>query len=79
MQIYEVDLRNRKTGESVECIYSGPDYDKAYEITDNWNKENVPDYDKTKGFFDYVDYKTDGLSACLYYTDSKFMYGTGKF
>ena len=30
--MYEVDLRNRLTGNSVECIYSGDNYDKAYNI-----------------------------------------------
>ena len=78
--VYEVDLRNRKTGNSVECIYSGTNYDEAYSITDNWNRENVPDYDKDMGFDDYVDRRTDGLSACLCHIEDKTMVcGVGRF
>lgn len=33
---YEVDLRERKTGNSVETIYSGTDSAKAYESADKW-------------------------------------------
>ena len=78
--IYEVDLRNRKTGHSVGCIYSGVNYDEAYSITDKWNQENVPDYDKDMGFDDYVDRKTEGLSACLYHIEDKTMArGIGQF
>lgn len=35
--VYEVDLRNRRTGDSVETIYSGADYDLAYKIAVQWN------------------------------------------
>ena len=80
MEIYEVDLRNRKTGDSVECIYSGDDHNKACEIADNWNKENLADYNEDFGFDDYVDHKTDGLSACVYVVeDEADLHGIGKF
>lgn len=35
--VYEVDLRDRETGNSVETIYSGTDSGKAYGIADEWN------------------------------------------
>lgn len=76
---YEVDLRRRIDGESVECIYSGDDYEKAYEVADNWNKENLADYNPYKGFDDYVD-DVDGLFACVYHIDEwSDVHGVGKF
>lgn len=78
--MYEVDLRNRLTGNSVECIYSGDDYSKAYKIADQWNKRYLADYDSEIGFDDYLDYKTDGLFACLYVVESEEeLHGIGKF
>lgn len=80
MEMYEVDLRNRKTGNSVECIYSGDDHNKACEIADNWNKENLADYNKDYGFDDYVDGETDGVSADVYVIDNENdLHGVGKF
>lgn len=38
--IYEVDLRDRETGNSVETIHSGVDSDEAYKIADCWNTEH---------------------------------------
>lgn len=37
---YEVDLRERETGNSVETIYSGTDDEKAYGIAEDWNIEH---------------------------------------
>ena len=45
MMMYEVDLRNRKTGDSVECILSTNNHDEAWEFAEEWNKKNIPDYD----------------------------------
>lgn len=78
MEMYEVDLRSRKTGNSIECIYSGDDYEKAYEIADNWNKENVADYDD-RNWEDYID-DTDGMFAEVYHIDDEAcLHGVGKF
>ena len=78
MEMYEVDLRSRKTGNSIECIYSGDDYEKAYEIADNWNKENVADYDD-RNWEDYID-DTDGMFAEVYHIDNENdLHGVGKF
>jgi hypothetical protein len=78
MEMYEVDLRSRKTGNSVECIYSGDDYEEAYEIAENWNKENVVDYDD-RNWEDYID-GTDGMFAEVYHIDELAdIHGVGKF
>lgn len=77
---YEVDLVDRRTGQSVECIYSGEDYEKAYEVADNWNRKNLADYDEEIGFCDYVDWETEGLSADLYVVEEEiWLHGVGKF
>lgn len=76
---YEVDLRRRTDGESVECIYSSDDYEMAYEIAEKWNKENLADYDAYKGFGDYID-DSDGLFAYVYHIEEHSeIHGVGKF
>ena len=68
-QKYEVDLRDRQTGESLICIYSGTDYDKAYKIMETYNSLMIEDYKPNTPADDYSDYETKGLVADLYYTD----------
>ena len=46
MMMYEVDLRNRKTGNSVECILSTENHDEAWDFAEEWNKKNLPDYNE---------------------------------
>lgn len=70
--IYEVDLRDRKTGNSVECIYFGTDSAKAYEIADKFNKENglgeiQEDYESYEELCD----GSDGLFADVYHVEDK--------
>lgn len=80
MEMYEVDLRSRITGDSVECIYSGDDHTEAYNVAENWNKKNLADYDANIGFNDYHDCKTEGLFACVYHIeDIADLHGVGKF
>lgn len=80
--IYEVDLRERKTGNSVETIYSGTDSAEAYEIADRWNKEHglgeiQEDYESYEELCDYV---SDGLFADVYHVESKsLVHGVGKY
>lgn len=76
---YEVDLRRRTDGESVECIYSGDDYEKAYSVADNWNKKNLVEYDVYKDWDSYID-NTDGMFAYVYHIDNKAdLHGVGMF
>lgn len=62
---YEVDLRSRVTGWSVETIYSGHNRDEAYRVAREWNKEhsgldiNIEDREE------YVD-GSDGVFADVY-------------
>lgn len=76
---YEVDLRRRIDGESVECIYSGCSYEKAYGIAEKWNKENVVDYDVYRNWNDYID-GAYGMFAYVYHIDNEAeLHGVGKF
>lgn len=78
MTMYEVDLRNRKTGNSVECILSTENHDEAYQLVDEWNRKNVPDYDVDVSNDSYID-GTDGLFAEVYETPKHLAHGVGKF
>lgn len=76
---YEVDLRSRIDGESVECIYSGDDYEKAYSVAQGWNKKNIAYYDAYRSIDSYID-DTDGLFAYVYHIDNKAdLHGVGMF
>lgn len=76
---YEVDLRRRTDGESVECIYSGEDYETAYRIAEWWNKKNVPDYNGYREWESYID-DVDGMFAYVYHIDSETeLHGVGMF
>lgn len=80
--IYEVDLRERKTGNSVETIYSGTDSAEVYEIADRWNKEHglgeiQEDYESYEELCDYV---SDGLFADVYHVETEsLVHGVGKY
>ena len=79
MLMYEVDLRDRKTGRSVETIYSGDNHDKAYKIAREYNDKNVLNYNEEKFIFDYFD-GTDGFIAYVYHVeDASELRGVGKF
>ena len=73
-QKYEVDLRDRQTGESLICIYSGTDYDKAYKIVENYNSLMIEEYQPNTPAENYIDEKTEGLVAALVYVEG---YGKG--
>lgn len=76
---YEVDLRSRIDGESVECTYSGDDYERAYSIAEKWNKKNLVGYDMYKDWDSYID-DTDGMFAYVYHIDNKAdLHGIGMF
>ena len=62
---YDVDLRDRKTGNSVRCILSTDDHDKAWTYAENWNKTNLLNYDKEMSDDYYID-GTEGLIADVY-------------
>ena len=78
MMMYEVDLRNRKTGDAVECILSTNNHDEAWEFAEEWNKKNIPDYDIDIPNDSYID-GTDGLFAEVYETPKHLAHGVGKY
>lgn len=59
---YEVDLRNRKTGNSEKTIFSTENHDEAYIYAENWNRKNIKNYDID---IDYID-GNEGLIAEVY-------------
>lgn len=62
MALYEVDLRSRITGDSVECIYSG-DSDTAHEVMNEWYRNHpTMSMEDREGLID----GTDGVFADLY-------------
>lgn len=78
MMLYEVDLRSRKTGNSIECILSTKNHDDAYNCADEWNRKNVPDYDINIPHDRYID-GIDGLYAEVYETPYQLAHGIGKY
>lgn len=61
---YEVDLRSRETGKSVETIYSGQSNDEANDVLNNWYKEH-PELNIETDLEDYVD-GDNGVFADIY-------------
>ena len=80
MEWFEVDLRDRETGDSVECIYSGEDHDEAYQIAEEYNKENLKDYGVEKCVEDYIGETENGLVADVYHCErEEQIHGVGKW
>ena len=78
---YEVDLRDRKTGNSVETIYSGTDSAKAYEIADKWNREHgLGELQEQHEPYEELCDGSDGLFADVYHVEDKEnLHGVGKY
>lgn len=78
--IHEVDLKSRKTNESIVCIYSGDDYDKAEELCETFNK-SLPDYNPKLCNGEYYDRKSDGLYAYHFIIDNDVVsvHGVGNY
>ena len=62
---WEVDIRSRKDGESIETIFSGC-HDDACQIMNSWYNNHGMDI--KKDLESYVD-GTDGIFADLYIAD----------
>lgn len=79
--VYEVDLRDRKTGNSVECIYSGTNHAEAYEIADKWNKEHgLGELQEEYESYEELCDGSDGLFADVYHVEDKEnVHGVGKY
>lgn len=61
---YEVDIRSRKNGGSIETIFSSQSYNEAYDVLNNWYKDR-PELDIEENLEDYVD-GSDGVFADIY-------------
>lgn len=72
-EAWEVDIRSRKTGDSIETIYSG-DHDKACDVMQKWYNDHNMSYEVN--LEDYVD-GSDGVFADIYATSEP--HGVGKW
>lgn len=70
---WEVDIRSRKTGDSIETIYSG-DHDTACDVMQKWYNDHNMSYEVD--IENYVD-GTDGVFADIYATSTP--HGVGKW
>ena len=75
MEYWEIDLRSRKDGNSVETIFSGESHDKACDCLQKWYDEH-PELDIETDRDDFVD-GTDGVFADIYCTTVP--HGVGKW
>lgn len=64
-EYYEVDLRSRMDGNTVDTVYSGDSYDKAWEVRNAWFKENLPDWDDNRDVNELIDGRA-GVFAYVY-------------
>lgn len=80
--IWEVDLRSRKTGNSVECIYSGS-YDGAWDAYYDWYKKHPhikKQADEIGGAVMYLVDGTNGKFADVHQCNGpNDVHGVGKF
>ena len=82
---YEVDLRERGTGNSVETIYSGTDESKAYDIAEDWNIEHgygelQVDYESFCELVFCEENQNEKLYAdVIHIEDETELHGVGKF
>lgn len=75
-EVWEVDLRSRKTGNSIETIFSG-EHDAACNCIQEWYENNdIPGYINGMSFEELHD-GSDGVFADLYATDRP--HGIGKY
>ena len=75
-KIWEVDLRSRSTGNSVETIYSGESHDEACAVLNKWYKDHPELSFPGWSLEDFVD-GSDGVFADIYLTDEP--HGVGKW
>ena len=69
MTYYEVDLRNRATGESTKTIYSGTNHTQAYIIAAAYNVATKYNNDGNTGLFADV----------IHIDNPQEIHGTGTF
>ena len=72
-EVWEVDLRSRETGNSVETIFSSENHDEACAVLNKWYEEHGLHMECLE---DYID-ESDGVFADIYLTDEP--HGVGKW
>jgi hypothetical protein len=72
---WEVDLRSRKDGNSIETIFSGKSHDEACDCLNRWYKEH-PELDVEADRESLID-ESDGVFADIYCTT--LPHGVGKW
>ena len=78
-EIWEVDLRSRKTGDSVETIYSGESHDEACDTMNRWYGDHPElTFSGWSLLEDFVD-GSDGVFADIYLVDEDESHGVGKW
>ena len=74
--VWEVDLRSRKTGNSIETLFSG-EHDAACIFIQEWYENNdIPEYVEGMSFEKLHD-GSEGIFADLYETNDP--HGIGKY
>lgn len=68
---YEVDLRDRETGNSVRTVLTTYNHDLAWDIVDIWNKDHLSDYNATYAPCEYIGKKSKQLVADCYYVEEE--------
>ena len=64
-EYFEVDLRSRKDGNTIETIYSGSSYDDAWEKRNEWFRKNLPTWNDEDDVEKLID-GSDGVFAYVY-------------
>lgn len=64
-EYFEVDLRSRKDGDTVETIYSGTSYEKAWKERNKWFKKNLPTWNDENDVTELID-GSNGVFAFVY-------------
>ena len=78
-EAWEVDIRSRKTGDSIETIFSGEWHDEAMDCLNRWYDERPElkaELEALDCIEDFVD-GTDGIFADIYATSEP--HGVGKW
>lgn len=68
---YEVDLRDMKTGDSVQtAVYVTFDSDEAWRFVDRWNQKHITNYNPNLSVDEYICSENGtGLIADCYYVE----------
>ena len=75
----ETDLRDMKTGDSIECIYSGESIDEAWEVANKYNKEHVKGWTDESYVDDFIGTESGMIADTYCIEDPEKIHGVGKW